>query len=144
MYRPAQKHWCTVLLFQPKYRLGHPEKYLFLLSKKICFCIKVSKKIVYVILKTGALLVQIVTQKRAYSISRDTDSLESKLGQLRLHTNRNEVCQALTRQRSVVVPQPYSEVEALGKSISGSYRTATASRIGSGAPQCFFFSRNIG
>ena len=28
-------HAIPVLLFQPKYRLGHPENYLFLLSKKI-------------------------------------------------------------------------------------------------------------
>ena len=33
-----------MLAFQPKYRLGHPENYLFSLSKKYIFWIEVSKK----------------------------------------------------------------------------------------------------
>ena len=44
-----------VLLFSPKNRLGHPENYLFVLSKKYFFWIKVSKKMFYLILKTEAL-----------------------------------------------------------------------------------------
>ena len=32
----------SVLPFQPKYRLGHPENYLFLPSKKYIYRIKVS------------------------------------------------------------------------------------------------------
>ena len=40
LYNPYQFRMKTnsdssVLLFQPKYRLGHPENYLFLLSKKV-------------------------------------------------------------------------------------------------------------
>ena len=34
----------AVLLFQPKYRLGHPENYLFLLSKNIFTGSKYQKK----------------------------------------------------------------------------------------------------
>ena len=37
-------YWATVLLFKAKYRIRHPENYLFLLSKKYIFWIKASKK----------------------------------------------------------------------------------------------------
>ena len=50
---------CTVVnaSFQPKYRLGHPENYLFSLPTKIIFRIKVSKKIFHLVKKTEALAV---------------------------------------------------------------------------------------
>ena len=46
-----------VLLFKPKYRLGHPENHVFRYLKNI-FCLKVSKKIFYLILKTEEALLQ--------------------------------------------------------------------------------------
>ena len=46
----------SVLPFSPKYRLGHPENYLFLLSKKYIFRIKLSNKIFHLILKKEALI----------------------------------------------------------------------------------------
>ena len=49
--------WCvSVLLFQPLYWLGHPEKHLFLLSKKTSFWIEVCKTAFDLILKTEALV----------------------------------------------------------------------------------------
>ena len=45
----------AVKFFQPKYRLGHPEYYLFLSSKKNNFRIKVSKEIFNLILKKTSL-----------------------------------------------------------------------------------------
>ena len=41
---PKSEATIPVKIFEPKYRLGHPENYLFLLSKKIIFRVKVSKK----------------------------------------------------------------------------------------------------
>ena len=38
----------SVLLFQPKYRIGHPENYLFLLSKKIFFGSKYPISILFI------------------------------------------------------------------------------------------------
>ena len=45
----------AVLLFQPKYRFGQPESYLFLLSKKTFFGSKYPKKLFCFIFKTEAL-----------------------------------------------------------------------------------------
>ena len=44
-----------VLLFKPKYRLGHPENHLFLLSKKY-FPDQSIQKLLILILKTDALI----------------------------------------------------------------------------------------
>ena len=46
LYRCSSQHteFCTVLLFQPEYRSGHSEIYLFSLPKKNIFWIKLPKK----------------------------------------------------------------------------------------------------
>ena len=50
--------------FQPKYRVGHPENYLFSLSKKNLFRIKVSKKIFNFILQKEELVTCVVKDCR--------------------------------------------------------------------------------
>ena len=54
--RTAHRCQVAVLPFQPKYRLAHPKTYLFSLSKKKLFWMKVSQKTFYLILKKEALL----------------------------------------------------------------------------------------
>ena len=52
-----KKHWSPtpVQIFNPKYRLDHPEISFFLLSKKMFFWIKASKKTFILILKKASL-----------------------------------------------------------------------------------------
>ena len=47
---------CSVLPFQPKYRLAHPENNYFFIIYKHIFWMKVSKITFYLILKTEALV----------------------------------------------------------------------------------------
>ena len=54
MQRPYRSQPRPVLLFQPKYRLGHPENQLILLSKKKILDQSIQKTF-YLILKTEAL-----------------------------------------------------------------------------------------
>ena len=63
--------WPSVLLFWPKYRLGHPEKYFFGLSKNIFFLDQSIPKNIYLNLKTEALLA--VTYQYSGTILGDID-----------------------------------------------------------------------